>query len=230
MNCYSQMDKNSVSAENQLKENEVVKFDNPDGKGKRILFLGNSITLHGVKKDIGWEFCHGMAASSKEKDYVHLLENKISAIDSDAAFCVCQGAHFEVNYNTPENIDYALWDEAKRFGADIIVFRLIENCQKALWNADNFKNELEKFLSFLGADKGAKIVMTTGFWKHPGDEFLREFASEKGMPIVELGDLGEMDEMKAIGLFEHHGVANHPGDKGMAEIADRIFDKLKNLI
>ena len=50
------------------------------------------------------------------------------------------------------------------------------------------------------------------------------------MPIVELGDLGEMDEMKAIDLFEHHGVANHPGDKGMAEIADRIFDKLKNLI
>ena len=230
MNSYSQMDKNTVDAENQLKESDVVKFDNPCGKGKRIMFLGNSITLHGVKPDIGWNACYGMAASAKENDYVHLLESKITEIDKDAAFCVCQGASFEVNYNTPENIDYSVWDEARKFGADIIVFRLIENCKKALWNTENFRKELDKFLAFLGAGKDTKLVITTGFWKHPGDAFLREYAAEKGMPLVELGDLGEQDEMKAIGLFEHNGVANHPGDKGMAAIADRIFDKLKNLL
>ena len=41
--------------------------------------------------------------------------------------------------------------------------------------------------------------------------------------LVELGDLGEDSTMRADGLFEHKGVAMHPGDRGMAAIAKRIF-------
>jgi hypothetical protein len=227
---FSQMDKNTVSAENQLRESEIVKFDNPYGKGKRILFAGNSITLHGVKPDIGWHWTFGMAASSKENDYVHQVEKKVKEIDSDAAFCVCQVSNVEVFYNTPERINYRLWEDAKKFGADIIVLRIIENCKKAEWNPDSFKREVDRLLDFLGKERSAKVIVTTGFWKHPGDETLREYAREKGFPTVELGDLGELDEMKAIGLFEHRGVANHPGDKGMEAIADRIFEEIKKLL
>ena len=224
------MDKNSVSAEGQLRESDLVKFDNPCRGGKRVIFVGNSITLHGDRPEIGWHGCFGMAASKKENDYVHLLESKISEIDKDAAFCVCHASELEVKYNTPEIINYSLWTEAQKFGADIIVFRLIENCKKAEWNADRFIKETDRLLNFLGKDHGAKVIMTTGFWKHPGDEAIRQYAKENGMPLVELGDLGENAEMKALGLFEHSGVANHPGDAGMAAIADRIFDELKKLL
>ena len=48
-------------------------FD-PAKKGPRVLFVGNSITLHGPRPQIGWTNNWGMAASARDKDYVHLLQ------------------------------------------------------------------------------------------------------------------------------------------------------------
>ena len=44
----------------------------------KILFLGNSITLHGPAPEIGWTGNWGMAASARDKDYVHQLLDRIS--------------------------------------------------------------------------------------------------------------------------------------------------------
>ena len=62
-----------------------------------------------------------------------------------------------------------------------------------------------------------------------GENVLRlaqEAAAELGAPLVKLADLGTRDEMKAVGFFEHSGVAGHPGNAGMAAIAERILEKL----
>ena len=45
----------------------------------RILFIGNSVTWHGPKEDIGWTGDWGMAASSAEKDYAHLVLSAVRA-------------------------------------------------------------------------------------------------------------------------------------------------------
>ena len=101
--------------------------------------------------------------------------------------------------------------------------RLVENCPRDNYNSDLFMEEYGKLVSYLNGSGKAEIIITTGFWKHIADGAIREYAHKNKYPLVELNDLGEDESMKAIGLFEHDGVANHPGDKGMAAIAERIL-------
>ena len=157
------------------------------------------------------------------------MMEKIKETHPDAAFCVCNVAEWEVNYKDGES-HFDICGGARAFNADIIVMRFIENIKKQDFDGVIFKSELGKLFGFIDPRGKAKIIMSTGFWRHPGDEYIRDFADENSLPLVELGDLGQLDEMKAIGLFEHGGVANHPGDSGMKNIADRLFDQLKNYI
>lgn len=226
---YKQMDKNTVSATDQLKQTGPVRFFNSEGKGKRVLFVGNSITLHSKKADIGWHGEWGMAASSIENDYVHRLMSATCEKSPDCAFCICQVAEWERQYKNGKSVNN-LFENARNFNADIIVMRFVENCSKDGFDKQVFKTETINLLNYLNPSNTAKIILTTGFWHHPADEGITELAEELNMPLVKLGDLGEREEMKAIGLFEHSGVANHPGDLGMKNIADRIFEILKNYL
>ena len=223
------IEKNTVEAKNQLRPTEVVQFEKLENTGLRVLFAGNSITLHGIKPEIGWHWLWGMAASAKEKDYVHRLIEKISALCPDAAYCIGQVSAWEVDYKHGEE-SYDRFKEASYFGADIIVMRFVENCPWDDFDQPLFERELKKMLDFLNSTGKAKIILTTGFWKHIADDGIRAVAAERGYPLVELGDLGELDEMKAVGLFEHTGVAQHPGDKGMEAIAERIFEVLRQYL
>ena len=222
---YEQMNKNNVSAKGQLQESELVKFDFPSNSGVRIMFVGNSITLHGVRESIGWYHAHGMAASTKDNDYVHIVERAVLKRAPHAAFCICQVADWERQYKCGTNT-HQLYHAARDFGADIIVIRCIENCPASDLEPLTFKKELDLLIRYLDKNGTAKIIITTGFWHHPLDTALREYASKHTLPCIELGDLGEDDTMKAIGLFEHDGVASHPGDKGMEAIASRIMEAI----
>lgn len=220
-NAYRELDKNTVDSKDQLKGCSYIRFENLNESGPRILFLGNSITLHGSKPDIGWYGDWGMAASAKEKDYVHLLEKEILQKNPTASFCICQVAEWERQYQNGSNL-LPMYETAREFRADIIIVRFIENCPKKEFEHGVFKKELHELLSYLNTKTKAHIVLTTGFWHHPGNPAIAEYANENGYPCIDLADLGDRDEMKAIGLFEHKGVANHPGDLGMQAIADRI--------
>ena len=223
----NQIDKNNVPAAAQLHEISHITYQNREGKGKRFLLVGNSITLHEAKPEIGWHKSHGMAASAQERDYAHLLMAKCASRYPDAVFCIAQVSRWEQQYANGSALlpQYAA---ARDFGADVIIMRCIENCHNRTLDPTALKREYSKLVDYLKSKPTAKVILTTGFWKHNGDGVIRAIGEERGYPVVELGDLGELDEMKAIGLFEHKGVANHPGDQGMKVIAQRIWEVLEH--
>ena len=227
-NDFSQMAKNTVSSKNQMRLGETIFGENVDGNGKRVLFVGNSITLHDIRPSIGWHLECGMAASAPENDYVHIIKRRVREKDTDAAFCVCQASGWERSYKA-ENHNKP-YNAARDFDADVIIMRIIENCSLSEYVPELFEKAYKEFAEFLNKSGKAKIIFTTGFWKHPGDELIAKVASELASPCVYLGDLGQDDKMKALGLFEHEGVAVHPGDLGMQNIADRIWEELERLI
>ena len=116
---------NTVSSRNQLPESLYVTFENlSSNNSKRILFIGNSITRHAPKPDIGWTLDCGMAASCKQKDYVHVVISSVLENDPDAGFCITQGAVWERDFDCDLAKNFS---SAQDFAADIIVYRLGEN-------------------------------------------------------------------------------------------------------
>jgi len=167
----SQLEKNTVKADKQLKSNEYITFTNLENSGKRIMFLGNSITLHGIAPHIGWNNFWGMAASAEERDYVHLMEKEILKKIPDAAFCICQGSRWEIDYKNGKNV-YPQYEMAKDFCPDIIIVRIVENCSGKDFDSQVFKKEYVDYIKYLGSN--SEVILTTSFWKHPADEAIRE--------------------------------------------------------
>lgn len=224
------IEQNTVAATEQVQDMDNMRVVRRGGS-KRVLFIGNSITRHGPKPEIGWPYDWGMAASCPEKDYVHqtvaILEERGMTVD----YAFANFSRWEVNYWDDSVLEEC--DDLLRFKPDVVVIRIGEN----IWSRA-VRHKLEEVPLYPQFDKmvkafaksGAKIILTDLFWAHePIDESIRLVAEGGNYPLVHLGDLGERDENMAKGLFEHSGVAAHPGDLGMYRIAERIATEILNM-
>lgn len=213
---------NTVSAVNQMINSSEVSFFGNENAKKRILVVGNSITRHGPKADIGWHNDWGMAASAPEKDYVHRLFAMLTESGQDVYMRVRQAAYWELNFRNDDVL--SKFEEENAFQADIVIYRLGENIPNA--NAPYLKEALEKFIAYI-CPKTGKTLFTTCFWDKPGvDEAIKQVAKERGETCVNCGFFVDAKNM-ALGQFEHKGVAAHPSDVGMEEIAKAIFNVMK---
>jgi len=218
---------NDVPAVGQTEENDCVSFCLAEGDDLKILFLGNSITRHGKAEILGWYGDCGMAASDREKDYVHRLVGLLQKDGKRVSYCVANLSEWERTRDM--SLLSSRYAAAKAFGADIVIVRLGENAGLTE-NLSAFLPCYRDMSAYFTAD-GARAVITDLFWEYePFDSFVQSFAKEQWFAFARLHDLGNAEEMKATGIFSHQGVAAHPGDKGMAEIAKRIYCALTSIL
>jgi len=196
-----------------------------------VMFLGNSVTWHGPKDDIGWSGAWGMAASAREKDYAHLLMGRVRARHPRARFVLTQGAVWE---RALEQCDLAAeFGPALRFPADVIIFTLGANTSEEGLTQPRFRDAMEALLAYLSTEKTRWLLCSNLFGGAKNGAIngaIREVAGRSGSEYIDLGDILLSPENRALGLFGHQGVANHPGDLGMARIAERIWPHLEKAL
>ena len=196
----------------------------------KVLFLGNSITLHGPKPDIGWTGNWGMAASEEAKDYVHLVAADLARVGGRVPQILVRNiAGFEREYATFD-LRAGLKD-ALDFRADIVVVAIGENVPDP---ADDdartkFAAAFTRLLATLSERGKPAIFVRSCFWPHEvKDGIMHKAATDAGARWVDISALGRDDSNAARSerKIEHAGVAGHPGDKGMRAIADALFSAI----
>ncbi|AWW30844.1 hypothetical protein DN752_12300 [Echinicola strongylocentroti] len=191
---------------------------------ERVLVIGNSITYHPSAPEIGWNHAWGMAASKPENDFFSILANSLKSYREDIQVIRQNVYPFERHFDT---LNVEKYGELKDFGADLLIVRLGENVDTQKINGVNFSESLIHFVNYLKGSPESKVVITTTFWDNPVmNEQIRWAAEKEGWGLVDITYLSKNDENMALDEYENNGVARHPSDQGMAEIARLIWKGL----
>ena len=197
---------------------------------QKVLFVGNSLTLHGPKADIDWHGNWGMAASAEDKDYVHLVLKALASRQGlPPASLVVNVADFERRHATYDLT--AGFSAAAAFRADVIILGIGENVPPLKTPAESarYEERVVALIKTLRTNPQARVIVRSGFWPDEAkDAALRRACEAVGGTFVDIGALArdERNYARSERPFKHAGVANHPGDRGMAAIAEAILKTL----
>lgn len=194
-------------------------------KYNKVLILGNSITRHGPKPEIGWHGDWGMAASVKDSDYVHLLMKKLQKVNPKIDVQFKNIAEYERGF---WSYDLSQLNQLRQQKPDLIILRIGENIDNKDVKEHDFKKHYDNLLNHLTANNPtARVIHVAPFWKK--EIVSRQMQIVSGLrrnEYLNLGDLSKDSTNMAYQFFKNKGVGRHPSDKGMRAIAEKIWEKI----
>jgi hypothetical protein len=216
-------------------------------RADKILFLGNSITFCPQPSSPDW---WGLSASTPDKDYAHLLTQKLNAATGGSLAIVppnpSQGAseHSDggetrwhagdplpnysgniINMCDIFEMNYSTWDNRRiqnqiDLQPDIVVVQVGENMTGG--SGEQFTQALGDMLTALRNSSNPHVFVTSFILGANAnvDNIKRQLcAADPGHRVfVDLTTVQQ--DTSNIGAY------GHPNDKGMALIADRVFDAM----
>ena len=196
------------------------------GGSFKVLVYGNSIALHGPYPEIGWTNDWGMAASARDKDFAHLVVAGLESQRGERAdYRIRNLALLERNFTTNLS-DFAEIAADVAWAPDYVVIAIGENVPALTAETTADYTEFLRSLTrpLVETSSHPAVVMRSPFWRNAAKAACTEQAArDVGATYVDAGPLGDDDANKAIGLFAHAGIQNHPGDLGMRRLADLIL-------
>lgn len=194
--------------------------------------IGNSITWHPINSY--WWGEYGMAASKRENDYVHVLNEKLKGLDSNASFKIAWAVEWERNHN---GYDLSYFDEYFDGDETLVVIRLGENVTSLTNYEADFRLLVQHIKSLA---PNAQIVISGVFMTASSnlaakDTAQKNVSDSEGCTWLSLKELDTTENRNKVGnqvmgddgqlhAIDNQTVADHPGDKGMKAIADAIYN------
>lgn len=193
---------------------------------EKLLIIGDSISKHGPAVEaLGWSGNWGMAASSEEKDYVHLFLARLAQEQGGKVpelLVIAEGGGTLQGKLTVK-------DKFRAFGADLAVIQMGENDNKDV-NETGFKAPYETIIQEIKAGNPNVRLLCFGVWSPPNgsavkDAMIRDLCKKYGATFVSLAAANANPDNMAESekRFTHKGVNWHPGDKGMQAYADALW-------
>lgn len=184
-----------------------------------LLVVGNSITRHGPREEIGWAYDWGMAATEQHRDWVHLVLSQMPT-DSELSLVHCTAPNLVSQVS-------AIEARVASSQATVVVVQVGDNLSAGDANDETLLEPVARLLQAADAHS-AKVVV--GIWGGDDlrDQLLQQAADDAGAMFVPIHDLANLPGHRAWeqGVFEHPDVGWHPSDDGMAAIAERVASAL----
>jgi len=197
------------------------------------LAIGNSLTQHGICKY--WWNRIGMAASDADHDYFHLVRRGLQKRFGKVTAHAINFSEWEITAHDRDQT-FAKIDKLLDDRISLVTIQLGENVKdRKTFDAD-YVSLIEHIRQKTNGK--AQIIVIGDFWK---DYPTRAEAAKKcGVDYVPLDETFNDPKYRSkIGavvfdaegnrhIVNHAGVAKHPGDEGMAFIADKVLKAVKD--
>ena len=196
--------------------------DTPAFTFNNVLILGNSITYTPAQQGTEWTGSWGMAATTADSDYVHVLTAKLKKVNPKCVVTAFNISAWEYAYDTYDITNFSSYTT---FNPDLVIFRIGEDVVQSPLDTLSFGAHYRALLKYFS--NNSPVILAVGsIWSRPvTDAVMRQNTKN----FITLANLGADDTIYSFGAWQDPGIQQHPNDRGMRLIADTIWAKVQQL-